>query len=79
MHGILSVVHSCLLPVTLEMYLLNHIDKQIRDASLVFRTEPTAKTRRKTENLQSKTDVLRSIGKQSGESAESVLKFGTSS
>jgi len=69
--------------VTLEMYLLNHIDKEIRamiqDGSLVFRTEPTAKTRRKTEKLQSKMDVLRSIGKQSGESAESVLKFGTSS
>ena len=40
---------------------------------MIDRTEPTAKkSGKKTEKL--KTDMLRSIGKQSGESVESVLK-----
>jgi len=35
--------------------------------------EPTTKSG-KTENIKVKTDMLRSIGKQSGEFVESVLK-----
>jgi len=42
--------------------------------SLIYRTEPTTKNG-KTEKLKSKkTDMFRGIGKQSGESGESVLK-----
>jgi len=41
--------------------------------SLIHRTEPTAKNGEKKKKLKSKTDKLRSIGKQSGESVESVL------
>ena len=39
--------------------------------SLIYHTEPTTK-KWKTEKLKSKTDKPRSIGKQSGESVESV-------
>ena len=42
--------------------------------SLIYRMEPTTK-KWKREKLESKkTDMLRSIGKQSGESVESVLR-----
>jgi len=42
--------------------------------SLIYCTEPTTK-KWKTEKLRSKkTDMLRSMGKQSGESVESVLE-----
>jgi len=42
---------------------------------LVYRTEPTIKKGKTEKKLKSKeTDMLRSIGKQSKESVESVLK-----
>jgi len=42
--------------------------------SLIYRTEPTRKSRGKTKKIISKTDKVRSIGKESWESGESVLK-----
>jgi len=36
--------------------------------------EPTTKKWEKKEKLKSKMDILRSVGKQSGESVESALK-----
>ena len=45
--------------------------QKLTRVSLICRTEPTTK-KWKTEKL--KTDMLRSIGKQSRESVESVLK-----
>ena len=50
----------------------------IRDAILtcaqIYRTEPTTSKWKKENVISKKTDVLRSISKQSVESAESVLK-----
>jgi len=40
----------------------------------MYHTEPTTKIVKKNENQQVKTDIRRSISKQYGESAESVLK-----
>ena len=48
--------------------------QKLTRVSLIYRTEPTTK-KWKTEKLKSKkADMLRSIGKQSGESVESLLK-----
>jgi len=43
---------------------------------LIYRTEPTTKKVEEKKNYKKnkKTDMLRSIGKQSGESVDSVLK-----
>jgi len=42
--------------------------------SLIYRTEPTTKKWKNGKTKVKKTDMLRSIGKQSGESVESVLE-----
>ena len=49
--------------------------RKLTRVSLIYRTETTTKNveNRKTEKFK-KTDMLRSIGKQSRESVESVLK-----
>jgi len=52
----------------------------IRDAvstcfnSLIYRTKPITKNGKKEKRKKVKTDMLRNIGKQSGESVEPVLK-----
>jgi len=49
-------------------------NQKMTRVSLIYSTEPTIK-KWKTGKVNSiKTDMLRSIGKQSGKSAESVLK-----
>jgi len=51
--------------------------QKLTQVSLIYLTKPTTK-KWKTEKLKSKkTDMLRSIGKQSGESVESGLKWQT--
>jgi len=45
--------------------------KKLTSVSLIYRTEPTTKSGKQKSK---KTDILRSIGKQSGEYVESVLK-----
>jgi len=42
--------------------------------SLIYCTEPTTKKWKNGKTKVKKTDMLRSIGKQSGESVESVLE-----
>jgi len=64
---------------------INHMYEAIRDNAILTRdqkltrvssrTEPTTKKWKTEKKLKSnKTDMLRSIGKQSGESVESVLE-----
>jgi len=51
-----------------------HYNVRSKANGVIYRTDPTTKTW-KTEKLESKkTDMLRSVGEQSGESVESVLK-----
>jgi len=55
-------------------YAILTCNQKLIRVSLIYCTEPTTKSG-KTEKLQSKkTGMLRSIGKRSGESMESVLK-----
>jgi len=41
---------------------------------IIYRIEPTTKSVKRKKLKSKKTDMLRSIGKQSGESVESILK-----
>jgi len=50
--------------------------QKLTQVSLIYRTEPETK-KWKQETKKKKTDMLRSIGKQSGESVESVLKVSS--
>jgi len=50
--------------------------QKLTQVSLIYRTEPETK-KWKQETEKKKTDMLRSIGKQSGESVESVLKVSS--
>ena len=48
--------------------------QKLTQVTLIYRTQPTTNRLRKEKLKSKKTDVLGSIGKQSGESVESVLK-----
>ena len=48
-------------------------NQKLTRVSLIYRTEPTSKKWKNRKKLQVKMHMLRSIGKQSGESVQSVL------
>jgi len=44
--------------------------EKVTQVGLIYRTEPTTEKRENSKTKKSKTDMLRSIGKQSAESVE---------